>query len=169
MNPGPNYTYTILMPSTGTWYFQVAEQTTAQYIPDYSSGFKAVCSDAVAGVDTPTYQPLHNDGRLNNDEATSPVAIYSSAVQGLDFYTINGDSAGTLAFTVNEAFVNALPAPTGSTTLVDTFTANGVNFRVYWLATGKLQLNIGPDADGVEYVYIIDATTLTLIEYYSFS
>ena len=111
--------------------------------------------------------PLYTDGRVNGDEVGSPIGIYNNN-GALDIYTIH-DGDGRYAFTVDAGFVADLPAFTGETAKISTFSYNGVNFRVYWLDTGELQINVGPNAEGVEHVYIIDAAALSLISSYRFT
>ncbi len=106
--------------------------------------------------------------RVNMSQATAPAAVYQKQdPQSLDFYSVTG-LIGTYVFTVDADYIAGLAAPTGEAAQVDSFSFMGTDFRVFWLDTGELQVNIGPDEFGVEYVYIIDPGTITVTRMYTF-
>lgn len=115
-------------------------------------------ASAVCTHDGPTEVTIHesdpdegfnpNDGRLHPD-AGAPVAVYCHDY-GIDVYSINADSHGTLAFTATNEEIEAVGDSPEVNTLIDAFG----NIRLYRLTTGEFQINAGPDAEGKEYVLI---------------
>jgi len=90
------------------------------------------------------FQP--DDGRLNVD-AGAPVSIYCQG-KDVQIYAINSDSEGELALMVTADQLGGDP-PSENTLL-----AQADLIRLYRLTTGELQVNVGPDFEGKEYVFI---------------
>lgn len=147
---GASGTLVVDMASSGTWSIFVGNGS-------------IIIIDSQPITCSAPFGPAYTDGRLNNWEAYAPVAIYATA-DGAAFFATDQNRNGAPIFTLNAA---SLPAFAGSTQLVDSFTAGGLSFRVYWLDTGELQVNVGP-VNGKEYVYVFNAASLALKNFYSF-
>ncbi|MBZ0284399.1 MAG: hypothetical protein K8L97_26910 [Anaerolineae bacterium] len=88
------------------------------------------------------------DDRIN-PHAEAPVAIYCLD-DALAIYAIGSDSKGTLAlYLTADDLAEIADSPSANTVIAST-----KNIRLYRLASGELQVSVGPDAEGKDYGYI---------------
>jgi hypothetical protein len=90
------------------------------------------------------------DGRLNHRDIAAPFAIFPTP-DGLQLYWINADSTGSLALSLTQAELDAVPADPAQHTLIASNATYGLS--LYRLMDGQLQAQ-AVDAEGKLYVYI---------------
>jgi hypothetical protein len=114
-------------------------------------------------LDGNVFEP--GDGRLNNDPGALAV-VYAPSDGSFQVYGVDESSNGYPVFYLSKDELAALPGTPEQDTEIKR-TDDG-RFRLYELTTGELQLNVGPDAEGKEFVYIFSRDPIALVRSYDF-
>jgi hypothetical protein len=107
-----------------------------------------------------------DDGREDSATAPPTAAIYADNIGGELSFAVWDVTDGTgPAFSVSNAEIEAVAASPESNTEIKS-SADGY-YRFFRLATGELQLNIGPDAEGKTFVTIFSADGRQVVRTYT--
>jgi hypothetical protein len=142
----------------------------------YSGTQPETFGDASCGGDPDVTWFEPGDNRINR-QANAYAAIYcDDANQRVTIYGIHSPGAQDLgadnpqqgsgfpALFVSYADLPAIPTAAQGNQLIDQYE----NIRLYKLTTGELQVNVGPDPEGKEYVLIWDNCPSSYVQAYIF-
>lgn len=118
---------------------------------DYETLLEAPCSQFSA------FEP--GDNRINVQAYASAAIYCDDANQRVAIYGIDGAGVGFPAIFTPYA---SLPATPAENVLIDSYD----NIRFFRLNSGEYQLNVGPDAEGKQYLVIWDGCPTTYVNAY---